>query len=144
MTPTVTALTTTSLASAVEDLARGDADLAAIVARYGPPPLWDREPGFGTLLHIILEQQVSLASARSAFDRLRAVADPLTPTRFLELTDQLRVATEREVSIDPVFDRREPRLLEPRDHRPRVQAASYGCSVALAEAPRESRGAAPR
>ncbi len=84
---TVTALTTASLASAVEQLARADADLAAIVARYGPPPLWDREPGFGTLLHIILEQQVSLASARSAFDRLRAVADPLTPTRFLELTD---------------------------------------------------------
>ena len=87
MTATVTALTTASLVSAVEELARGDADLAAIVARYGPPPLWDREPGFGTLLHIILEQQVSLASARSAFDRLRAVADPLTPTRFLELTD---------------------------------------------------------
>jgi DNA-3-methyladenine glycosylase II len=83
----VTALTTASLASAVEQLARGDADLAAIVARYGTPPLWDREPGFETLLHIILEQQVSLASARSAFDRLRAVADPLTPTRFLELTD---------------------------------------------------------
>ena len=84
---TVTALTTARLASAVEELARADADLAAIVARYGTPPLWDREPGFGTLLHIILEQQVSLASARSAFDRLRAVADPLTPTRFLELTD---------------------------------------------------------
>ena len=87
MIATVTALTTAGLVSAVEELARGDADLAAIVARYGPPPLWDREPGFGTLLHIILEQQVSLASARSAFDRLRAVADPLTPTRFLELTD---------------------------------------------------------
>ena len=87
MTTNVPALTTASLASAVEDLARRDADLAAIVARYGPPPLWDREPGFATLLHIILEQQVSLASARSAFDRLRATADPLTPTRFLELTD---------------------------------------------------------
>jgi DNA-3-methyladenine glycosylase II len=87
VTATVTALTTASLASAVEELARSDADLAAIVARYGPPPLWDREPGFGTLLHIILEQQVSLASARSAFDRLRAVADPLTPMRFLELSD---------------------------------------------------------
>ena len=87
MIATVTALTTAGLVSAVEELARGDADLAAIVARYGPPPLWDREPGFGTLLHIILEQQVSLASARSAFDRLRAVADPLSPTRFLELTD---------------------------------------------------------
>ena len=83
----MTALTTASLSLAVEELARADADLAAIVARYGRPPLWDREPGFGTLLHIILEQQVSLASARSAFDRLRAVADPLTPTRFLELTD---------------------------------------------------------
>jgi DNA-3-methyladenine glycosylase II len=87
VTASVTALTTASLASAVEELARRDADLAAIVTRYGPPPLWDREPGFGTLLHIILEQQVSLASARSAFDRLRAVADPLTPVRFLELTD---------------------------------------------------------
>ncbi len=87
MTATVPGLTTASLASAVEELARGDPDLAAIVARYGPPPLWDREPGFGTLLHIILEQQVSLASARSAFDRLRAVTDPLTPTRFLKLTD---------------------------------------------------------
>jgi DNA-3-methyladenine glycosylase II len=83
----VPALTAASLAFAVEELARGDADLAGIVARYGPPPLWDREPGFATLLHIILEQQVSLASARSAFDRLRATADPLTPTRFLELTD---------------------------------------------------------
>ncbi len=87
MTSPVVALTTAGLASAVEELAHRDTDLAAIVARYGPPPLWDREPGFGTLLHIILEQQVSLASARSAFDRLRAVADPLTPTRFLELTD---------------------------------------------------------
>ena len=33
----------------------------AIVDRFGPPPLWDREPGFATLLHIVLEQQVSLA-----------------------------------------------------------------------------------
>jgi DNA-3-methyladenine glycosylase II len=72
---------------AVDELAARDADLAAIVARYGPPPLWDREPGFATLLHIILEQQVSLASAQAAFDRLRTVADPLTPARFLELDD---------------------------------------------------------
>jgi DNA-3-methyladenine glycosylase II len=82
-----TPLTTAGLAAAVDDLAAGDADLAAIVARIGPPPLWDREPGFGTLLHIVLEQQVSLASARAAYDRLRAAADPLTPVRFLELSD---------------------------------------------------------
>ncbi|MEO8228866.1 MAG: DNA-3-methyladenine glycosylase 2 family protein [Chloroflexota bacterium] len=46
------------------------------------PRTWLRE-----LLHLILEQQVSLASAQAAFDRLRATADPLTAARFLELTD---------------------------------------------------------
>ena len=76
-----------ALAIAVDELAEADPDLAAIVARWGPPPLWDRAPGFPTLVHIILEQQVSLASAQAAFDRLRAAADPLTPERFLELTD---------------------------------------------------------
>jgi len=80
-------LTSATLAGAVEELAARDPDLAGIVARHGPPPLWDREPGFGTLLHIVLEQQVSLASARAAFDRLGAVADPLTPSRFLALSD---------------------------------------------------------
>ena len=76
------------LTAAVGELADRDADLASIVARHGPPPLWDRHPGFGTLLHIVLEQQVSLASAQAAFDRLSAVAVPLTPARFLELTDR--------------------------------------------------------
>lgn len=75
-----------------------DEDLAGIVSRHGPPPLWDREPGFATLLHIVLEQQVSLASAQAAFDRLRAAAAPLTPARFLELTDAelLRIGFSRQ------------------------------------------------
>jgi len=64
-----------------------DADLAAIVHRHGPPPLWSRPPGFSTLLHIILEQQVSLASARAAFRKLQAAAYPLTPQAFLRLDD---------------------------------------------------------
>jgi DNA-3-methyladenine glycosylase II len=80
-------LTREGLLAAVEHLAAQDADLAGIVARHGPPPLWDREPGFPTLLHIVLEQQVSLASAQAAFDRLRRAADPLTPAGFLALTD---------------------------------------------------------
>jgi DNA-3-methyladenine glycosylase II len=81
------ALTAASLAISVDWLAARDPHLAGIVQRFGPPPLWDRAPGFATLLHIILEQQVSLASAQAAFDRLRLAADPLTPERFLELTD---------------------------------------------------------
>ena len=76
-----------TLAVAVDELAMRDADLAAVVERYGPPPLWDRAPGVATLLHIILEQQVSLASAQAAFDRLRAAASPLSPGTFLALSD---------------------------------------------------------
>ncbi len=80
-------LDATTLAVAVNELAARDSDLALIVERFGPPPLWDREPGFPTLIHIILEQQVSLASAQAAFDRLGQAANPLIPDRFLALTD---------------------------------------------------------
>ncbi|RIK35106.1 MAG: DNA-3-methyladenine glycosylase 2 family protein [Chloroflexi bacterium] len=76
-----------SLQDAVAALVAADHHLAGIVTRYGPPPLWAREPGFPTLIHIILEQQVSLASARAAFDRLLAAVSPLTPARFLTLDD---------------------------------------------------------
>jgi len=86
-------LTDATLLDAITDLTARDPRLARIVADYGPPPLWAREPGFPTLVHIILEQQVSLASARAAFDRLLALASastpasPLTPERFLALDD---------------------------------------------------------
>jgi DNA-3-methyladenine glycosylase II len=73
---------------AVGELAQRDVDLAAVVERYGRPPLWVREPGFPTLVYIILEQQVSLASARAAYQRLIAATKPLTAVRFLRLTDR--------------------------------------------------------
>lgn len=47
-----------------------DPDLSAIVRRLGVPPLWGRRPGFPTLVRIILEQQVSLAAARTMYLRL--------------------------------------------------------------------------
>lgn len=84
----IRALTDATLAEAVDHLAGRDPVLAASVARHGPPPMWARDPGFPTLVHIVLEQQVSLASARAAFDRLRAAADPLTPAAFLALDDR--------------------------------------------------------
>src|SRR4029077_4378507 len=44
--------------------------------------------GFGTLVHLILEQQVSLASAQAAFDRLTAASDGTpTPARLLASDD---------------------------------------------------------
>lgn len=80
-------LTNEALSRGVRILARRDPDLARIVKDFGPPPMWPREPGFPTLVYIILEQQVSLASAKAAYDRLRKTASPLTPARFLELDD---------------------------------------------------------
>lgn len=64
-----------------------DPDLAKVVSQFGSPPLWSREPGFPTLVHIILEQQVSLASAKAAFTRLQEAAGQLTPEKFLEFDD---------------------------------------------------------
>ena len=88
MSPTPPAvLTLNSLRVAVGQLAERDPDLGAVVARFGAPPLWDRVTGFATLVHIILEQQVSLASARAAFDRLTEAVDPLAPAAFLRLGD---------------------------------------------------------
>jgi DNA-3-methyladenine glycosylase II len=80
-------LTPADLGTIIEWLVVRDKSLASVVDRYGMPPLWPREPGFATLLHIILEQQVSLASAKSAFDRLCIAIGPPTPKTFLTLDD---------------------------------------------------------
>src|SRR5262249_33291193 len=89
---TIHLLDEASLATGVRLLARRDPDLATIVDQHGEPPLWTRRPGFPTLVHIILEQQVSLASARAAFDRLEYAIGRITPERFLTLgDDELKV-----------------------------------------------------
>jgi DNA-3-methyladenine glycosylase II len=80
-------LTEEAFTRGLMELTGRDPDLAGIVQRLGPPPTWFREPGFPTLVHIILEQQVSLASAQAAFDRLRVAVSPLSPGPFLELDD---------------------------------------------------------
>ncbi len=76
-----------SLAVGLAWLASIDPDLGLVLQTFGAPPLWGRPPGFPTLVHIILEQQVSLASARAAFVRLQERVSPLTPQGFLELDD---------------------------------------------------------
>jgi DNA-3-methyladenine glycosylase II len=81
-------LTQRSLIQAVRVLSAGDPTLAASVERFGPPPLWAREPSFATLVHLILEQQVSLESALAAFNRLGiAIGGVITPNSFLTLDD---------------------------------------------------------
>ena len=60
---------------------------AAILERAGPPRFRRRRNGFETLLHIILEQQVSIDAAAAMFRRLNEVCRPLVPAGFLALDD---------------------------------------------------------
>jgi DNA-3-methyladenine glycosylase II len=84
-------LSRASLARGVAALSGIDPDLARVALAHGTPPMWEREEGFPTLVLTILEQQVSLASALAAFERLRAAAAPVTPESFLSFDDaQLR------------------------------------------------------
>jgi DNA-3-methyladenine glycosylase II len=84
----IRSLTRRTLLSAVRTLANADPALAASVERFGPPPLWAREPSYATLVHLVLEQQVSLSSAQAAFDRLEvALAGTIESRAFLELSD---------------------------------------------------------
>lgn len=78
-------LTRQTLAEAATTLATRDKDLASILSTLGTPPMWSRRPGFTTLVRIVLEQQVSLLSARSMFERLTSNIQPFSPERFIEL-----------------------------------------------------------
>ena len=71
------------LVEAVRELAAIDPDLAGIAARHGPPPLWSREPGFATIVRIILEQQISLSAAEAAFQRLVRAAGAVEPAAIV-------------------------------------------------------------
>lgn len=66
-----------------------DRDLRAVIETYGEPPIWIRPKGFPTLVHIILEQQVSLASARAAYEKLKQkIGENFSPANFLSLSDE--------------------------------------------------------
>lgn len=71
-----------------DQLAKKDKALGSIIETYGYPPMWTRSPGFATLIHIILEQQVSLASAKAAFIKLKERLVEITPAGLLALTDE--------------------------------------------------------
>jgi DNA-3-methyladenine glycosylase II len=76
-----------SLKRACKVLASEHAELSVVYETYGTPPLWDRPTGFATLLQIILEQQVSLASAKACFDKLTVRIGEVSPENLLTLTD---------------------------------------------------------
>jgi DNA-3-methyladenine glycosylase II len=70
------------------ELTAKDKDLRSVLDRFGYPPMWTRTASFQTLIHIILEQQVSLASARAALKKLKERLGVITPKKLLTLTDE--------------------------------------------------------
>ncbi len=65
--------------------------LEQVINEYDYPPFWHREPNFATLVLTILEQQVSLAAAKAAYNKLLERIDTVTPVNLLQLTsDELR------------------------------------------------------
>ena len=87
-------LTQKSLALAARELAARDEMLAAIHASHGDPPLWRRATGFSTLAHIILEQQVSLKSAKAMLVRLEGAIEGVLTTLVQPAIEKGRLAAE--------------------------------------------------
>ncbi len=79
MQPIPRVLTRPSLSRGARTLAARDPDLARLLRRDGEPPLWGRRPGFPTLVRIILEQQVSLAAAKTMYRRIYRHLGAMTP-----------------------------------------------------------------
>lgn len=71
-----------------KDLAKRDPHLKNIIKEHGLPPMWTRPATFSTLILVILEQQVSLASAYAAFRKLKEKIRHVTPERLLALSDE--------------------------------------------------------
>jgi DNA-3-methyladenine glycosylase II len=74
--------------SLCDKIAESDRALKSIIDTHGYPPMWTRANTFATLIHIILEQQVSLASAKAAFNKLKQKTGRITPRNLLALSDE--------------------------------------------------------
>ena len=75
----VTELDEHTFLAACRLLTEEDEQLAGLVDLWGLPEFWRREPGFKTLVWLILEQQVSLESGAAMFGRLATLVGEITP-----------------------------------------------------------------
>jgi DNA-3-methyladenine glycosylase II len=75
------------LQQALDHLAKADRHMAAAIAEIGPPPPRHRPADFETLMHVIIAQQVSTASAAAISGRLNQRLAKVTPEAFGALAD---------------------------------------------------------
>jgi len=75
------------LQQALDHLSGADAHMGRAILEIGPPPPRHRPATFGTLMEVIIAQQVSTASARAISGRLEERMGRVTPEAFIALTD---------------------------------------------------------
>ncbi len=92
--------------SICDQLSRKDRGLHSILLKHGYPPFWSRKPNFETLVHIILEQQVSLASARAALVKLKNKIGSVTARKILLLSDIENLTVETQTKPKVVINER--------------------------------------
>jgi DNA-3-methyladenine glycosylase II len=69
-------------------LSQKDEVLKTIIADFGLPIIQKREEGFASMCHIILEQQVSIASAKAAYEKLVNLVGKVDPFTIYNATDE--------------------------------------------------------
>ncbi len=74
---------------AIDYLSRKDKIFAEIIQQYGIPAFPTRPQGFETLALLILEQQVSIDSAKATFVKLKKVVKNFTPKKLFSLSDEM-------------------------------------------------------
>ncbi len=72
----------------IDILSEKDIIFKNIVDQYGLPPIPKRPPGFATLLLLILEQQVSIDSAKATFLKIKTIVPDFTPEELFGLSDE--------------------------------------------------------
>lgn len=77
-----------TFALGAEMLAEEDEHLARLIDRWGLPEFWHRDPGFQTLVLLILEQQVSLESGAAMYRRLAGLVGNVSAESVLSAGDE--------------------------------------------------------
>ncbi len=73
---------------AIDFLTANDDVLKTVIDTYGNPNIQFRDEGFAAMCHIILEQQVSIASARATYQKLFLHLKEITPGNMLAASDE--------------------------------------------------------
>ncbi|MFK7856205.1 MAG: DNA-3-methyladenine glycosylase [Granulosicoccus sp.] len=76
-----------TLLTAVKELGERDAMLRRLATQFGAPPLWRRSQSFETLVHIVLEQKVSLTSAQAVMRRVQALCPSMSAEQFVTVPE---------------------------------------------------------